>query len=73
MLEKKGLVPGDSEQEKLNYRYLDAGHVDSFSLIQFILELEDKFDISLSPEDTQSDKFRSIGGLIQIVEDKLQG
>ena len=72
LLEKKGPVPGNTEQEKMNYRYLDAGHVGSFDLFQFILEIEETFGVTLSAEDTQSDQFRTIGGLIQIIEEKLE-
>ncbi len=69
-LEKKGSIPGSSRGEKLNYLYIDAGHIDSFELISFILAIEDEFDIVLSPEDTQSDEFRSLGGLIYLVAQK---
>lgn len=71
LLGKRGPVPGRSEQEICDYRYLDAGHVDSFNILSLILEIEDKFGISLSAEDTQSDQFRTIGGLIALVERKL--
>ena len=72
LLEKRGPVSGDSDKEKLDHRFLESGYVDSFNLIQFILELENTFDITLTPEDTQSENFRSIGGLIQIVKAKIQ-
>ncbi|NQU58289.1 MAG: hypothetical protein HQ513_13715 [Rhodospirillales bacterium] len=66
-LEKKAPVPGTSLVEKQAYKYLEAGHIDSFALTGFIITIEDKFDIILSPEDMQSDDFRSIGGLVKIV------
>mgnify|MGYP001159539365 FL=1 len=71
LLEKRGPVPEGSEQERREYRYLDAGQLDSFNIIQFILEVEELFNITLTPEDTTSEQFRNVGGLIQIVEDKL--
>jgi|TARA_B100000315_G_scaffold233079_1_gene245936 acyl carrier protein len=70
LLEKRGQVPEGSERERREYRYLDAGHLDSFSIIQFVLEIEELFKITLTPEDTTSDKFRTVNGLIQIVEKK---
>ena len=70
LLEKRGPVQGNSDQEICNYRYLDAGHVDSLNIMQFILEIEESFGISLSAEDTQSDEFRTIGGVITLVERK---
>lgn len=57
----------------LSYRYLDAKHLDSFGLIQFIIEIEDEFDIELTPEDTQSDEFRYISGLVNLIERKING
>ena len=60
----------EAEKEKLKYRYLDAGHIDSLAIINFMIELEEKFNISLSPEDTQSDEFRYIEGLVKIIENK---
>ena len=55
----------------LSYRYLDARHLDSFGLIQFIVEIEDEFDIELTPEDTQSDEFRYVGGLVELINRKV--
>jgi acyl carrier protein len=40
--------------------------------MQFILEIEESFGISLLAEDTQSDEFRTIGGIITLVERKRQ-
>ena len=54
------------------YRYLDKGQVDSMGLIKFIFEIEDRFDIAFSPEDTQSDEFRTVGGLINMIERKTR-
>jgi acyl carrier protein len=68
LLEKRGPVQGNSDQEICNYKYLDAGHVDSLNIMQFILEIEESFGISLSTEDIQSDEFRTIGGIITLVE-----
>mgnify|MGYP001447906363 CR=1 FL=1 len=71
LLEKRGPMPEGSEQERREYSYIDAGHLDSFNTIQFILEIEERFNITLTPEDTTSDKFRTVNGLIQTVKDKL--
>jgi len=70
LLEKRGPLQGNSDQEIRDYRYLDAGHVDSLNIMQFILEIEESFGISLLAEDTQSDEFRTIGGIITLVERK---
>lgn len=64
-------MPGDTIESKMAYRYLDAGHIDSLSIINFIVDLEEEFGVSLAPEDTQSDEFRTIGGLATLIESKL--
>ena len=59
------------DNEFLKYRYLD-NHLDSFEIIQFIMAIEDEFNITLLPEDTESEEFRTIEGLIKIIESKLE-
>ncbi len=71
LLEKHGSVPGQDEKEKCAYRFLETGHIDSFKLNDFIMEIEDQFDIILSPDETQSEEFRSIGGLIEIIKNRI--
>lgn len=62
----KGTIP-QSESEQLNYNYLDTGLLDSMQLVEMIVLLEDQFKIQFSMEDLQSEEFRTIGGLINIV------
>lgn len=52
------------------FRFLDTGMIDSFSLVQLIMEIEEEFDIEFSTQDTQSDEFRYIGGLVNIISMK---
>lgn len=66
LLEREEPLPVETLEEKLAYRYLDEGHIDSFAIMNFIVELEAIFDVTLSPEDTQSDAFRTPGGLVSI-------
>ena len=70
IIEKKKIIPLQNIEEKLDYRYLDEGHVDSFSLLNLILELESEFDIKLSAEDTESDNFRTPRGIVSIINEK---
>ena len=49
-----------------NFHYLD-NHLDSFEIIQFILAVESEFSINLTPKITESEEFRTIGGLIDII------
>ena len=59
------------EELFLQYRYLD-NHLDSFGIIQFIMAIEEEFGISLTPQDTESEEFRTIEGLVNIIESKLE-
>jgi len=58
-----------SDDELLNYRYLD-NHLDSFGIMQFIMAVEEEFGITLDPQDTESEEFRTIGGVIEIIKRK---
>jgi len=58
-----------NDEDFLRYRYLD-NHLDSFEIIQFIMAVEEEFGISLLPEDTESEEFRTIEGVIKIIESK---
>tara|TARA_R110002072_G_scaffold298816_1_gene473255 strand:- start:10398 stop:10643 length:246 start_codon:yes stop_codon:yes gene_type:complete len=69
-LEKKQNLPSNIDIE--SYRYLDEGHIDSLGSMKFILTIEDKFGIELSQDDIVSELFRTIGGLVSIIDNKLQ-
>ena len=58
-----------NDDELLEYRYLD-NHLDSFGIIQFIMTVEEEFDITLEAEDTESEEFRTVGGVIEIIKGK---
>jgi len=58
-----------SDEELLNYRYLD-NHLDSFGIMQFIMAVEEEFGITLDPQDTESEEFRTIGGVIEMIKRK---
>lgn len=60
-----------NDNEFLKYRYLD-NHLDSFGIIQFIMAIEEEFGITLLPEDTESEEFRTIEGAIKIIESKKE-
>jgi acyl carrier protein len=71
LLEEYDAFPNNNEEEKLAYRYLDNAHIDSIGIINFIIKLETTFSIELTPEDTQSDLFRTPGGLLHLIQNKL--
>ena len=71
LLEKHGPIPAKTDEERMAYRYLEVAHIDSFGLNEFIMEIEDQFNIALSPKDTQSEEFRSVGGLVQLIKNRM--
>lgn len=63
----KGSIPGNSKAEYLNCKYLEVGLVDSMQLVEMIVLFEDEFKIKFTTEDLQSNEFRTISGLINII------
>jgi acyl carrier protein len=62
IIEQGGPIPKQTLDEKLSYRYLDAGHIDSFGITRLIFSIEDEFGIELSPDDTPDQpKFVRLG------------
>ena len=61
-------LPGDNEEDWLACEYLEEEIVDSMGIVEMIGELECTFKIRFSAEDMQSDEFRTVGGLIGLIE-----
>lgn len=66
-LRARGEIPGATVDEYMACEYLDVGLVDSFGLVELILDCEDKFSIRFGPEEMQSVEFRTIGGLVGLI------
>jgi len=71
ILSKNSPLPIQDKKEILKFRYLDAGQIDSLNLIRFIMSIEEKFNIHMSNEDTDSDEFRYVKGLINLILKKI--
>lgn len=56
------------EDALLGHEYLDLGVLDSMGIVTMVVELESSFGIRFAAEDMQSVEFRSIGGLIALIE-----
>ena len=65
--------PSGTEEELLGCYYLEAGLLDSVGVVEMILEFEDTFGIRLDPDQLRSNEFRTIGGLIRIIETLVGG
>ena len=64
----RGDIPGSTDVEKLACMYLDVGLLDSFGLVDMVLEIEEKCGFRFEAEQMQSREFRTIGGVIAISE-----
>jgi len=70
LLQKKSRLPQGFDDTT---DYIKAGIVDSIGIIKFILELESRFDIEIVDTDIESDEFRSVQGLTNLISSKLSG
>jgi acyl carrier protein len=68
-LEASNTIPGDTEAEKLQCRYLEAGVIDSMGIVVMITEFEEKFGIRFNGDHLQSDQFLTVGGVIGLIEE----
>ena len=69
LLEKKAALPANVDADKLNF--IRQGYVDSIGVIKFVADIEAEFDIVLHDTDIESADFRTIGGLVSIIQDKI--
>lgn len=68
LLEKKSRLPKDFNDHS---DFIKTGIVDSIGIIKFIMELEFRFNIEITETDIESDAFRSIQGLVTMINRKM--
>jgi acyl carrier protein len=66
---RKARLPGAAVLE--TFDYIDSGHVDSFGMLRFVMEMESEFGITFSDADLLNPRFRSVGGVIALVGEKV--
>lgn len=69
--ESRGVVPGESLEEKLQCAYLNSKLLDSFGIIEMVSHFEDTFAIHFESEDLLAAEFQTIGGVAALI-DKLR-
>ena len=47
---------------------LEAGYIDSFEVVNIVMEIEDAFGIEIDPEDIIPDNFQTISSIVSLVE-----
>ena len=63
-----GLDSKIRDDEILAYPYLEKGFIDSMGILEMIIKFEKEFKIRFKPEHMNSPSFRTIGGLIELIE-----
>ncbi len=58
----------DDNTVDMNSDYLDAGWLDSMQLVEMIVTFEQEFGIKFSAREMQSEEFRTLEGLIVLLE-----
>ena len=71
ILEQFG-VP-NAREKNLEYNFVHQGDLDSFGILSFITELESLMKIEFTPEELTDSSIQTVGGLTDLVEEKLQG
>ena len=66
---RKAKLPADVDVETFNY--IDSGYVDSIEIIKFVVDIEAKFNVEISDADLESPEFRTVGGLVAIINRKV--
>ncbi len=70
-LEREKKIPSKFKKDINKFDYLRFDQLDSIGLINFILWIEKKYKIKLSIKDKESQEFRVIGKLAEIIYKKL--
>lgn len=64
----KADIPGNTEAERLACDFFKEGVLDSIKIVELVSELESEFGVTFSYEDMQSQQFRTMGGLVALLE-----
>lgn len=62
----------NSEIECLNADYFEAGWLTSMEVVEFVTEIEDRFDMQFSDRDLRDSRFVTIAGLTELILESTQ-
>lgn len=69
-LEREYSLPQDVDFD--TFDFVKEGYVDSMGMVQFIVLIEDEFGIAFTDEELESDEFRTVNGLAELVNSKVE-
>jgi acyl carrier protein len=58
-------APTDCDED-----FIKSGYLDSLSIVRFVLMIEEAFAITIDVEDIDTPDFRSVNGIVRIIESK---
>lgn len=56
-------------EENAEMDLLESGLIDSFVIVNIVMELENEFEIEIDPELITPDNFRTINSIIKLIEE----
>lgn len=68
-LQREYSIPEGTDIDNLDY--LAGGYVTSLSVVQFIIAIEDEFEIEFTDEEMAGDDIRKVGTLVALIERKI--
>lgn len=51
---------------------LEAGIIDSFEIVNLVMELEEAFEIEIAPEEISPENFKTVEAIVKLVKKSLQ-
>jgi acyl carrier protein len=67
-LEKHGAI---KQTDIDTFNFIAEGHIDSISIMKFIIAIENEFNVEITDEEMTSKEFSIVGGIVDIISKKL--
>lgn len=64
-------ILSDIDDEILMYdgaNMIDDGIIDSFTIMEIVTEIEEKFDVEVNPDDVTEEHFKTLDAIVDFVE-----
>lgn len=68
-LQKEYTIADTENVDELNY--IAEGFISSLGIVQFIMSIEDEFDIEFTDDELASEEIKIVGSLAEMIENKI--
>lgn len=58
-------------QDNIETNLLESGILDSFEIVNIVMELEMEFGVEIEPEDIAPDNFKTVEAIVKLIEKNL--